>query len=294
MSKYFEQDYIFEDVDNKQDPDYNDYQRAWVKSRRRDKNSIGFWAEKFYEHMHFIGHFISEYYNKIETSWPEVNPKRLLEQTYRLEKEWRQVAIAFAADNINGKDTNKVIEDLIDKTYTLQNFIRNIFERIKTPCVPLLITHMLEELKYFDKTIIHNSTNFKDELKFWIQGHEENLDFVTCELPRLAEFKEVKYQEIPQMFKMIIKNRGLKKQFANLRAKLDKLKVLNKAQADELYHEFMAAVNQHNKVVKYLIKNIDKLPLNLENRGLISDILTHELEESYFGQHRIEKLYNLH
>ena len=253
------------------------------------KFGILFWANKFYQHFHFIGSFLEKYRKQIfEESGRNIDS--ILKRVDKFERGWSKVFEFFQEEEINEENLNG-LDDFNEQTMEMYENIQDVFKSNKIPCVPSLLEHMMEELQYFQTAILQNDFNLLLEIAWWANEHAENIDFVDCELPRLLKVSWSHWQKIPQIVKMMFENRKLAYEFKNIHRNakeiLNNQVAYSKEDIDLLYYNIMAAKLKHFNAIRTLESELPHLPLEEDDKRLTYDLLEHEYSEALFAKQRI-------
>lgn len=239
---------------------------------------IEFWAERFSEHFMFIRDILKS---------ENLGDTKLRTQLATMEARWAQ---------ISGNPLLFKPKDL-EKTLELKHEVKHIVS--SKPCLPDLLEHMIEEANYFKASIVDEKFTLKDEIHFWANEHAENLDFVDCQLPIFIEkeghgrypaflkkaFKQ--NEELSSKLKGVASDNS--EGFFSSIGKLfgyDNDNDRNRVEPEELDKVFKL-FNTHIDGIKGLIAKVPELPLTQKTAGVLTQMLTHELNEAIFAEHRL-------
>jgi hypothetical protein len=274
-----------------------------------------FWSERFFEHFHFLAIFIEKNWHKLEEHTHSDVRSFLLEPVYQLEKEWyRQVSEWSELEQDENRDRDRDEKEskieylklkIIPWSIRVYKEIENAFRASKIACIPDLLEHMIEETQYFYKYILEHDSDLLSEIAWWSKEHAENIDFISCELPRMAKFNLLHWGNVPEIVKMLYDNNKLARHFESLNEEANHLLGVVEYDGQNisdnvewkiegLYHAMITAKIKHFDAIKLLLSKLNELPLSNEDRLIVTDLLNHEEKEAIFAYNRIENFYYSH
>ena len=208
--------------------------------------AISFWAHQFAQHFTFIAAFLKRYdIEKFEEYGEELK---------HFETAWMQVQ----------HNPNSLTDALMNDTLRIKKAIKKQVKHL--PCIPALITHMLEELNYFDESILQHKYTLQDEIEYWSKEHAENLEFVGCELPRLIQ--EDGKGSIPNFLKQMLEEGA---------------QLANEFKQQNNFEEFMLLKQKHLESINKLLHKLPHIPLNKQTMQDVKEMLQHEKHEAMFA-----------
>ena len=240
--------------------------------------STSFWAHQFSEHFKFIISILKANKDKVE-----VTPV-FMAKLKAAEIRWANIS----------DDPRLYKDNDYDKTLALKEEVKDLVSSL--PCIPDLLTHMIEELNYFKNSVLSEEYNLQDEVSYWATEHAENLDFVNCELPQLIK-EEGSYTWPRFLYRVFEDNKKLSSKFkevaynnqAGFLAGLGKVFGLGKdANVDPKdLANFMRLKEKHINGIDNLISHIPDLPLSPDTMKDLYEMLNHERNEAIFAFDRI-------
>lgn len=249
-----------------------------------DLEAISFWSARFKEHFEFMK-------GTLEAAGIKIEPK-LKGCLTKMQNRWQDIE----NDPTLYKDTDRA------RTLKLKEEIKGLLAN--SPCDPDLLEHMIEELNYFQKSIIENSYSLKDEIVWWATEHAENVRFVDCKLPKLIEHDNPNGVKIPAFLqKAFADNEKLANDFEAVAQKHQPgyftgiTKALGLIQDEEMtpkdVDDFIKLKEKHLDGINTLISKIPVLPLNKETKETLWAMLNHERDEAQFAYDRIHTMAQL-
>jgi len=169
-----------------------------TERKSRKERGIRFWAKQFYEHFQFIRDLIER--NELNQSLSDDQHQELRE----VQKAWKTVRKNPQIPRLGR---------LVDVTKEIKEEMRGVVSGLN--CVPDLLNHMMEELEYFERSVLLDSFTQWDEVTWWAREHAENLEYVACQLPVLIQEDDLGEQ--PRVVDDIVENaRELADQFREI------------------------------------------------------------------------------
>ena len=230
---------------------------------------IKFWSDRFIEHFN-VAKATSEK-NGIELS------KEMLKAINESQSQWVKIK----------QNPQLIVENraIIQSSLITKAKVRELFIKEEIPCLPDLFHHMMEELAYFEVSVLDQGYTFLDEMKWWAHEHAENLDFVNCYLHQLItedSFLARLIGKPTEVEKMIADN-------ANLSQKFTDLSNLT-ASETQFYKKLTDLKVKHLDGVSHLISKVDLLPLEEDTKKLLHEMLKHESQEADYAFDRLKRL----
>lgn len=237
---------------------------------------IKFWSKRFSEHCALMLTLLKDNQIRIE---PELN-----QSLKKLEKEW---------NDISSNPKLKFVDDypsILDDTLKVKNQVHDKFNKANIECRPDLITHMIEELQYFEKP----SLKLLDAIIWWCQEHSENLTFTNCQLKVMIAQDSDSDVLPPTIQKMINQNEVLIKEFKDIGSAANSY--FSMKSTDQLYNELIPVKIKHLDGITNALNDLSGGKFNQfigpKNRKLLATMWPHESQEADYAFHELNSLKN--
>ena len=232
-----------------------------------EQYEIKFWAHQFYEHFFLIESIFRR---------NDLLDDEMTQQLREMQNQWVHV-------QKSGNEDDNLI-DLINQTRVMKDLIEQTVRDQELPCLPDLLLHMKEELKYFHDAILNQEMTFSEEMKWWAQEHSDSLDFDNCQLPVFVEEDSLVANIIghPEALdKISHENANISALFTELQTENDE---------EILYQQLMTLKAKHLDALTTAIYSVESLPLEEETKKIVYSNLKHASAEAEFAFQRLEKL----